>query len=399
MRGVAAVFLGSALYPGNDAPAHPNLIAQVCVHELGHMLDLTHSDAVNEPGTLQYANAMNQAAQRATLPAQSAWGLAEQDAHSRGEPPLQANYAGYIYPFNARCRAELRAAAVNQGWWPFQSPFRGGYQGGVEDRSRALSLEIAPHRDTIHCQRDGVLFVSLRLGNETDQPVDLPLHLGLEDGTIRLVMRDDSGEITLHRPTKHRCSGARRLMLPGQSLTVATAAASTDKVPLFSRVGPHQCEFSIVDHLDPASRVLARATLAVDVVETAAGMDAARRLIRASSQKSPDTRDADTAHEDSAIAALNSRRLLASAKASRSRKVRTERLCALFDPLHPLAVRHSAATDFALDRISAGRPWADIAGELSESFSGSEHALLFEQIRRSGTGWATLKASAPEGIL
>lgn len=109
MRGIAAVYTNASIYGPGGAASRLDILAQICIHELGHMLDLTHGDASGA-----YPNAMLPSSQR-MIPSSPgpAWTAAAAEAHFYGEPAVPQPNPTNFYPFNAQCRSNLRAASNN----------------------------------------------------------------------------------------------------------------------------------------------------------------------------------------------------------------------------------------------------------------------------------------------
>jgi len=115
LRGASAVFFGAGIYEPLGPRHNPALVSQVCMHEIGHLLNLTHDDGEPEPDGPPYSSAMMQADEREQQPVPMAWQAAAADAQARGEPALDIPNPLGIYPFSTRYRACLRAAAGNAG--------------------------------------------------------------------------------------------------------------------------------------------------------------------------------------------------------------------------------------------------------------------------------------------
>ncbi|SIR50697.1 hypothetical protein SAMN05880557_11284 [Pseudacidovorax sp. RU35E] len=207
-RGVCALFLGSTSFQTPSPEARGDLVAQVLIHEVGHLMNLTHGDAYKSGGC---SDAVMPTTDRQSQLPEDAWREAIEDAASRGELPLVAPVPTLIYPFGAQCRACLRAAAKDPAWWPWRTPFRGDFNAGSEDRSRALTLSI--HRlgreRPIHA-RHGVDF-TLEIRNNSSQPVPMPAHVGPEFGTLVVSsVATAGGEEAFFAPDNYRCPSSQQ---------------------------------------------------------------------------------------------------------------------------------------------------------------------------------------------
>jgi hypothetical protein len=138
-RGVAAIFLSAYIFQTDGGP-EPDVICQVCIHEIGHLLSLTHTDCKND----SYASAMSPAASRQVQTTQQAWAMAMADMKMRSEEVLSPPDGPSYYPFGAQTRACLRAAGSDPLWLPFAGPFRGLNEGWGATQDRACPCKVSP---------------------------------------------------------------------------------------------------------------------------------------------------------------------------------------------------------------------------------------------------------------
>jgi hypothetical protein len=274
LRGVSAIFLRAGIY-GNAGPAgRPDLLAQVCVHELGHMFNLTHTDASGGA----YVNGMNQASERWNQTTLEAWRSALDEARRTGEPLATPADPVYCYPFNARCRAQLRMASSDAAWWPYSSPFRGDYQGGENDEDRSLHIEVAVDEDRLSVGSG--LYVTLSVGNRSSAPIDLPAYLGPEYESLRVLITGPTGELRWYRPREIRCTSARRVLLPNERFHRSLSMLGSPDEPLFPEPGEYELAFALVDHRGHRVAQLAEAKTSVTVNEDKAAIRLGASLVR-----------------------------------------------------------------------------------------------------------------------
>jgi hypothetical protein len=388
MRGIAAVYMGAKIYGPGGPASRPDLLAQVCIHEVGHMLDLTHADAAGDP----YCSAMQQANDRMQQSLPIAWAGALHDAAARGEPLIRQPNPTLYYPFSVQCRACLRAAAGDPRWLPYASPLRGDPQGGAEDIYRMLKVQVRPHNENAEGVVDGALYVTLAVENVTSAPVDLPAYLTPEDETLRLVIRPPNGDAYWYRPRALRCSDARAVILPGQRLFRSLAIVGTTMHPLFREPGRHHCDFQIVDHTGERSAVLGSAAIDIEVREATAEGASGRLLARRLERRLPRAKAvAIPPTETICGAALADHHELLNARTRRIAGRREAELSKLLESAAPLAIRHDAARRLARSRIEEGASWQQLETVFRQRLQGAEHEEFFDGLKRMGQGWTRMK--------
>lgn len=384
VRGVAAVYLGANIYQQQGPAQRPDLVTQVCIHELGHLLDLTHLDGGNDA----YVNAMLPASIRQNQTVQAAWQLAVSDAQSRGEPEYQPPNPMLFYPFGAQCRACLRAASTDLRWLPFQGPFRGEYDGAGSNQDRMVHLEAVPHADSEQSHVGGGLYFTLAIENRTTYPIELPLHISPEHGALRVTAMHETGEQTLHRSPNVLCSDARLTLMPGERIHRSFALVGRSDATLFAAPGRHRCQIEVIDHHGSTPVMLGSATLDIDVRADADAEKSSRVLSHILAHRPGRLRRHEASTEnDSDTTPLGSHIALARTLRRRSSKARLKALAVSLAPHVPTALRHIATREIVLHRIRHGEDWHVVAREMRRDFPGPLHEELHEAIRRTGEGW------------
>jgi len=218
-RGACAVFTGSTVYSDNKGDDRFEVIA----HEIGHMLNLVHSEADET-----FPTAMNQWDRRSTvskLPArQQTW----QDLIQASDALLRPKITDYFgqgtrsplgLPMSTRCQHWIGAAHAG-ALAPWGDPFRGF---GDDDRRLldgsqfTLSLDVPDAQ--VHVGEPVDCAVALHATGATPESRMIPQGLGLRDGTIALSLRNPGGEVRKYAAKVTLCSGGgQRLLAPGQRI-------------------------------------------------------------------------------------------------------------------------------------------------------------------------------------
>jgi hypothetical protein len=285
-----------------------------------------------------------------------AWDKAIADAKSRGEPLLHRPSALVYLPFNAQCRACLRAATTDIRWLPFRGPFRGEFEGDGSNQDRLpFHLEAIPHREAEGCLVGAVLYFTLVIENRSTHKLDLPANISPAHGSLRVTVTHESGERIRHRASQALCSSARITLMPGERVHRSFALAGRANQELFAAPGRHRCRIELLDIHRPVPAVLGSSVLDVVVQGNA----------------------------DQTVAHLP----LAHALSLRSSYERRKALSGFLAAHVPTRLRHVAARHLALERLRQGEAPREIAQEMRVVFADPLHDEVHDAIRRMGEGW------------
>lgn len=395
-RGVCAVFFGANSFQTPTPGQRLDLVAQVLIHEVGHLLNLTHGDAFASGG---YADALMPTTDRQRQLPVDAWRQAVADAAARNEPPLSAPVPTLTYPFGAQCRACLRDAANNPAWWPWRSAFRGDFDIATESQDTSLKLAItnlAQGEPVLPGQ--GINF-TLEIRNNGEQPVPLPTHIGPEFGTLVVSsVRESGGKEHYFVPDGYRCSSAKQAILPGTSILRSFSLIPPADEYFLRDQGMHTLRVRLNSSEQGERRQLGAAEANVRVQPSDDAQVAAKvaaELMGASRGANPlPSREAFGQLEQlpagSAIAAHAKYKL--ALLHSGSERTRLLRECMTRGV--PTAVRHRAGRQFVLDRLREGRVRDWPAKSLRRAFNRPEDEEFFETLERMRDGWNALSPLA-----
>ena len=395
-RGVAAVYLDADLYRPYGPAQRPDLVAQICIHEIGHLFNLTHTDGSEG----DYSNAMEASTSRLHQEIDIAWKAALVDATNRGESPLETPDPTIYYPFNAQCRANLRAATDDPRWLPFQGPFRGNFESAGANEDRSLDIEVLAHGKQATSPAIGALYATMRIRNRASFPIDLPAHLSPEHGTLQVIFEKEGMEPVHFRPRQIVCSSARRTLMPNQTIFRPLAFVGREEAPLFATPGLYRCTFNVLDFSGSPRKLLGRPSLEIAVDDEPACRQDASNLITAiepgiKRRKLPAILDRRARPDWSAVRFHG---VLATASRTRSLAERSRLFRMCLHPEAPDAIRHQAGKQLALQRIRKGEAWQKVCDELEASYSESLRPEFQNSVKRMGEGWirqSTTHNSAP----
>lgn len=383
IRGICAVFMNAQIYMPNGPSQSPDLVTQVCVHELGHLLNLTHDDAAYGG----YANAMQPGYLRQNQDLADAWQAAVDDAASRSEPLLVRPTPPLGYPFNAQCRANLRQASIDPRWLPYGSRFRGTDLGAGSVDDRSLMLTVEPHPDEpVHV--GGELYFTVTIENRGDLPIDLPLHLTPEHGALRIVVTPDGGSPAAYHPTEVHCSCARQTLAPGHRIFSSVAVAGPSAGALVRAPGFHGCHVELLDGHGAGRRQVGAAAfyfIAEANPDRWALSLRLRRMLTPGTPRLVGLPDVWAVKEDSAVAA---HLRLAEALRGGSGLAHTGLLQSCVPLSAPRALRHTAAHCAASQRLADGADRGRVEDDIAHQFQDPEDTPLIHAVARSADGWA-----------
>ncbi len=218
-RGACAVFTGSTVYGDNKGDDRFEVIA----HEIGHMLNLVHSEADEA-----FPTAMNQWDRRSTASQLPVRRQAWQDliqASGAAQRPKIASYFGQGtrsplgLPMSMRCQHWISTAQA-RGLAPWGDPFRGlgGDDRRLLDGSECTLVLDVPDTQ-VHVGEPVDCTVALHATGATPDSRMIPQGFGLRDGTIALSLRNPGGEVRTYAAKVTLCSsGGQRLLAPGQRI-------------------------------------------------------------------------------------------------------------------------------------------------------------------------------------
>jgi hypothetical protein len=240
-RGACAVFTGSTVYGANKGDDRFEVIA----HEIGHMLNLVHSEADES-----FPTAMNQWDRRSTasqLPERrQAWQDLIQVSAAAQRPKITGYFAQGTrsplgLPMSTRCQHWIDTAHA-RSLAPWGDPFRdlGGDDRRLLDGSQCtLSLHVPDAQ--MHVGEPVDCTVSLHATGATPESRVIPQGLGLRDGTIALSLRNPGGEVRKYAPKITLCSsGVQRLLAPGQRIRRSFSLLADRFGLLFPKKGAYE---------------------------------------------------------------------------------------------------------------------------------------------------------------
>lgn len=259
-RGACAVFTGSTVYGDNKGDDRFEVIA----HEIGHMLNLVHSEADEA-----FPTAMNQWDRRSTASQLPARRQAWQDLIQASGAAQRPKITGYFgqgtrsplgLPMSTRCQHWIGTAQAG-GLAPWGDPFRGlgGDDRRLLDGSQCtLSLDVPDAQ--VHVGEPVDCTVALHATGATPESRMIPQGLGLRDGTIALSLRNPGGEVRKYAAKVTLCSsGGQRLLAPGQRIRRSFSLLADRFGLLFPKEGGYELRAEV-----PALG-LSSAPVAIDV--------------------------------------------------------------------------------------------------------------------------------------
>ena len=208
-RGISVVYSRSSYVREHGAVG----LLQTTVHELGHMLNLSHMDVDS-----RYKSAMNQANDRLQTPA-SSWTAADTDAQSLqagGKDPLWTNPAQSpsCHPFCFTARSWLHSLS-DARLLPWGTKFERPYDGNEDVWHTDTAIWVEPEAEDFRL--GGVLAFNVVFQNRTGRVIRSPLNLGPTFDTLMVQVRRPDGTIYRHRPRGLSCSTGVQVIPPGET--------------------------------------------------------------------------------------------------------------------------------------------------------------------------------------
>lgn len=386
-RGICAIFMQSDSIRLAAPGQRMNIIIQVCIHELGHLLNLTHGDGEFDTS---YVCAMRSYDDRARQTPDHAWALAIEDADQRREQQVPKPSPTRYYPFGAMCRANLREAAFNRAWWPWQSNFRGPFDEPRERDDRGVALAFIAADNVLKTEvHDGLAF-SLQISRRGADEFLVPLHIGPEFGTLRITIKQPDGNEVLYQPIGVRCSSA---LVPLQDSFIRSfSIVPHPDETLFPVAGDYLCRVTLKNPYGLVTESLASASMPITVrasKKTRAARRAAVRVVAAARNGIAQAKAEDVQRTAEArgmsVAVQHATYKLAACGASSDMRLQMLESC--MQPPAPAAIRHRAARRWALEQHVAGMAPDAIKTHLAKYFPDEADLELHETIQRMEEGW------------
>jgi hypothetical protein len=390
MRGISAIYTFASIYgENNDLNAHSDLLIQVLIHELGHMLNLAHGDA-----QATYNSAMLPTSERTDESTSDAWQQALLDEQANHEQPVAAPIPLLYYPFNLTCRNWLREVAFDPTNLPWHSLFRGNFSDPVQIQDRSLEVAAKLHGSNDQLTRHDGIYFTLAISNNGNQPIRIPALIGPEFGTLRVVVRSPRQSAYLHRASLLKCSGASEGLLPGQIIYRSFALTSNPASPMFAGNGDHDIDISFLRDHGPHAACYGRARLTVPVRQDEAAevsLLALSKLIHQPSASAIPRGTKSLLEQLPRSSACFFHGQLVMALRTQRRDRRSELLTVCLEQSAPTAIRNAAAYRLAAERIWRGEHYRDILLEYRKSYVAVEHEEMLTAIRMSGKVWEERK--------
>lgn len=234
-RGACAIFLKSSAYFDGNADDRFEIVA----HEIGHLLNLTHSDADET-----YATAMNQFDQRSeVLDRVGLWKHAIDDTPQNERAGILAFFNGgqrvpLGLPMSRACCKYLTSAPSNA-----IAPWGAGFRETISpdaalDLDRTVNCRVRLRSQSLTVAQPVDFTVSLTL-DDTAPMALVPIGLGLRYGTLALSIQAPDGSRRLYRSRINSCSRGWRLLRAGDVISRSYSLISDSAGLLFPVPGTY----------------------------------------------------------------------------------------------------------------------------------------------------------------
>lgn len=257
---------------------------QIFVHEIGHILNLTHDDSSED-----FPSAMDQWDRRENATDRHAiWNRCKAAA----DPALRSRIAGLLQQSGGKApglplapaSATFFKQAQEADLKPWGGPFRDDAEGAHADvRYPGLTISVELDRQKVGLGEPLDLAVRLTLAEDAD-PIPMKWPLGLKYRTLAIRILPPSGREHHYRSRTLACGDTLHVLEPGTSLVKHCALLFDTVKVLFDEVGPHRITVSV-----PALGVIGK-TVDIDVLPPAAPALASKAFQRFLVEGLPETR-------------------------------------------------------------------------------------------------------------
>lgn len=236
-RGEIAVYASNA-YDSED------LFFDVCVHEIGHLLNLTHNHANSHIGT-----AMQQQKKRSKFKSRSkSWTKSIQIADQRDQQNMEQFFDlgrnnPFGYPLSNNSMDHLRREQDIKKVYPWGSRFQASE---TEDKTidhLGLELSISPEFDFHHV--GGAFSFEIEINNPSVKNRYIPTIIGPKFGNIKLTITRPDGFRYDHQSRTLACTFGKQLLKSGHSYTRAFSFIDGPGGAIFPEGGLYKIQIEI----------------------------------------------------------------------------------------------------------------------------------------------------------
>ena len=208
-RGIIVVFANSY-----DCVSDQERLFEVFVHEIGHLLNLSHDDAGQ-----QSSRAMHQSRERISERNQ-AWEDAIKTADPRDAEVLKSYFADGSrsplgYPLSRNSINHLSRSIHPNNVLPWGSGFKDIENNRFDEGQAGVLLSLKPEFDTYHVG-DPFCFEIQIINKQNASPLSLPKLIGFKFGNLYLKVYRPDGSEYIHKTGSLVCSQGHRDLQPGE---------------------------------------------------------------------------------------------------------------------------------------------------------------------------------------